>query len=91
MVDTRVGSGKVRHKNARLLVGARHMGQGSRFNFEDVVRHLPGRDASLRWMYTSHAVPLNPRQIAEMRILQSQLHSVNGRNASGDLTNVHFC
>ena len=27
-----------------------------------------------------------PRQIAEVRSLQSQLHSVNGRSASGDLT-----
>ena len=38
--------------------GARNVCQGRRFNFEDVVRHLPGRDASLRWMYTSHGVPL---------------------------------
>ena len=29
-----------------------------RFNLKDVVRHLPVRDASLRWMYTSHGVPL---------------------------------
>ena len=34
--------------------GTRNVRQGSRFNLEDVVRHLPGRDASLRWMKTSH-------------------------------------
>ena len=38
--------------------GARNMRQGSRFNLKDVVRHLPGRDASLRWMHTSHGVPV---------------------------------
>ena len=62
------------------------MRQGGCFNLEDVVRHLPGRDAPLRWMYTPHGVPLRPRQIAEVRILQSQVHSVNGRSASGDPT-----
>ena len=36
----------------------RYVGQGNRFNFEDVVCHLPGRDAPLRRMYTSHGVPL---------------------------------
>ena len=30
--------------------------KGSRFNLEGVVRHLPGRDASRRWMNTSHGV-----------------------------------
>ena len=34
------------------------MRQSRRFNLKDVVRHLHGRDASLRWMYTSHGVPL---------------------------------
>ena len=34
------------------------MRQGSRPNLEDAVRHLPGRDASLRWTYTPHGVPL---------------------------------
>ena len=53
--DTWVGSGKV---HTRLLRGACNMRQGSRFNLEDVVRHLFGRDASLRWMYTSLGVPL---------------------------------
>ena len=38
--------------------GARNMHQGSRFNLEDVVRHLLGRDASSGWMYTSRGVPL---------------------------------
>ena len=32
--------------------------QGSRFHLEDVVRHLVGRDASLRWMKTSHGLPV---------------------------------
>ena len=35
------------------------MGQGSRLNLEDVVRHLPGRDASLRWMHLM-VVPVKP-------------------------------
>ena len=60
------------------------MVHGSRFNFENVVRHLLGRDGSLKWMYTSHGVPMRPRQIAVVRILQLQLHSVDGRKASGD-------
>ena len=30
------------------------MRQGSRFNLEDVVSRLPGRNASLRWMYAFH-------------------------------------
>ena len=34
------------------------MRQGGRFNFEDVVRHLSGRDTSLGWMYASHGAPL---------------------------------
>ena len=36
-------------------------------------------------MYASHGVPLTrPRQMAEVKSLQSQLHNVNGRSASGD-------
>ena len=34
------------------------MRQGSRFNLENVIRHLPGRDASLRRMYASHGEPV---------------------------------
>ena len=34
------------------------MRRGNRFNLEDVLSHLRGRDASLRWMDTSHGVPL---------------------------------
>ena len=45
----------------------------------DIVCHLPGGDRSLRRMYASHGVPM-----AEVRSLQSQLHSVNGRSASSD-------
>ena len=34
------------------------MRQGSRFNLEDVIRHLPGSDTSLRSMNTPLRVPL---------------------------------
>ena len=62
------------------------MGQSGGFNLKNVVRHLPGGDTSLRRMYASHGDEWRPRQMAEVRSLQSQLHSVNGRSASGDLT-----
>ena len=55
------------------------MCQGSSLDLEIVVRQLPGRDAPLRLMYTPHGVPV-------VRILLSQLHSVNGRRASAGLT-----
>ena len=44
---------------------ARNMRQSIGFNLEHVVRHLPGRDASLRWMFTFYGVPLK----ASVRIL----------------------
>ena len=31
---------------------------GGRFNLENVVRHLSGRDTPLRWMFASHGIPL---------------------------------
>ena len=34
------------------------MCQSSRFNLKNDVRHLPGRDTSLRGMYASHGVPM---------------------------------
>ena len=34
------------------------MSQGSSLNLKDVVRHLSGREASLRGMYASHGVPM---------------------------------
>ena len=58
MVDAGVGSGKIRQENTRFLWRTCHVRQGRRFNFEDVVRHLSGRDTSLGWMYASHGVPL---------------------------------
>ena len=48
VVDAGVGSGKVRQKNTRFSRSARNMRHESRFNLENVIRHLPGRDASLR-------------------------------------------
>ena len=35
------------------------MSQGGGFNLKNVVRHLPGRDTSLRRMYASHGVPMD--------------------------------
>ena len=37
------------------------MCQGSRLNLEDVIGHLPGRDASLSWVYTSDGVPMQAK------------------------------
>ena len=34
------------------------MGQSSGLNLENIVNHLPGRDASLRGVNTSHSVPM---------------------------------
>ena len=34
------------------------MGKGSCLNHENVIRHLPGRDTSLRRMYTPPGVPM---------------------------------
>ena len=34
------------------------MGQSGGLNLKDVVRHLPGGDASLRRMYAPHGVPM---------------------------------
>ena len=62
------------------------MGKGSSIDLENVIRHFSGRDTSWRRMCTSHGVPKRPRQSAVVSILQSQLHSVNGRKASADLT-----
>ena len=61
------------------------MRQGSRFNIEDVVSHLPGRDASLRWMKTSHGAPL---KASANRSGQDLAIAITQRQwtASGDLT-----
>ena len=56
VVDARVCSGEVRQEDLRLSLGARHMRQGSRLNFEDVTVHLPGRDNSLSQVYASDGV-----------------------------------
>ena len=58
MIDAGICGGKIRQWDTRFMRGTRNMRQGSRSNLEDVVRHLPGRDASLRWMYTPHGVQL---------------------------------
>ena len=34
------------------------MSQSGGLSLKDVVRHLPGRDTSLRRMYASHGVPM---------------------------------
>ena len=58
MIDAGICGGKIRQWDTRFMWCTRNMRQGSRSNLKDVVRHLPGRDASLRWMYTSYGVPL---------------------------------
>ena len=61
------------------------MSQCRGLDFKNVVCHLPGRDASLQRMYASHGVPTEaPIDSRRVRSLQSQLHNVNGRSASGD-------
>ena len=60
------------------------MRQGGGLSLKNVVRHLPGRDASLRVMYASHGVPVEASTDGRGKKLQSQLHCVNGRSASGD-------
>ena len=69
-----VCSGEVRQQDTRHSRGACHRRQGSRFNLEDVISHLPERDASLSWVYASDGVPTQ------------SMHSVYDRNASGCLT-----
>ena len=83
VVDAGACSGKVRQEDARFSRGACNMRQCSRLYLENVVGHLLGRDAPLCWMNTSDGVP---EQTEVVTILQSQLHSASGRNASGDLT-----
>ena len=70
-------------KETRHWRSTRNMGKGSSLDLESVIRHLPDRnDGCIHLM----VYPWRPRQIAEVSILQSQLHSVNGLKASGDLT-----
>ena len=70
-------------KEYLILAGrTQETGQGSGLNLKDVVRQLSRRDASLRGMCAFQGVPV---EAAVVRSLQSQLHSVNGRRASGDL------
>ena len=70
-------------KETRHWRSTRNMGRGSSLDLESVIRHLPDRnDGCIHLM----VYPWRPRQIAEVSILQSQLHSVNGLKASGDLT-----
>ena len=57
-----------------LILAGRNMGKGSSLDLKKVISHLSGGDASLRGMF------------AVVSILQSQLHSVNGRRACGSLT-----
>ena len=59
--------------------------KGSSLDLENVIRHLPGRDTSWRRMYT-YGVPVKASTNCVVSILQSKLHSVHGRGASGDLT-----
>ena len=58
VTDIGVCGSKVCQKNTLFLRGARNMGQGSGLSLKDVVRHLSGRDASLRGLYASHGVPV---------------------------------
>ena len=46
-------------KEYLILAGTRNMGKGSRLDLENVIRHLSGRDASLRGVYAFHGVPVD--------------------------------
>ena len=47
VIDTGICSGKVSQKDKCFLRSTRDMGQSSGLNLKDVIRHLPGGDASL--------------------------------------------
>ena len=64
----------------------RNKSKGSRFNLEEVVNHLLGRDASLRWMYTSHGVPLKASANRRGENLAITFAHRQLAQASGDLT-----
>ena len=57
MIDAGIRGSTVRLQNT-FMEGARNKSQSGGLNLKNVVRHLPGRDASLRVMYASHGVPV---------------------------------
>ena len=74
--------------NTGITCCACKMRQGGRSDLEDVFCHLSWwRDIAGPGGYTSCMEYLcDPKQIAVVTVLQSQLHRVNGRSAPGDLT-----
>ena len=87
MVNAWVSTGEVLEEDATIVWHASPVGEGRGLDLEDVVRQLPGGDASLggEWMrdveYCRKA-----EHTAVVRTLQSQLHKVSNRRASGDRT-----
>ena len=62
------------------------MDQGSRLHLEDVVSHLPGRDASLSRADASDGIPMQAEAYRCGDDLAITItHKVSGRSASGDL------
>ena len=53
---------------------------------KDVIRHLPGRDASLSRVYATDGGPLQAKSHRCGENLAITITYVNGRNASSDLT-----
>ena len=69
---------------AAVLWSTRNVGQSGGLNLKDVVFHLSRGDASLRGVNALHSVPVKASTNSRGKDLQSQLHKVNGRSASGD-------
>ena len=88
MIDTGISSSKVSQKNTWFLRSTRDMGQSTGLNLKDVIRHLPRWDASLWGVNASPGAPMKARQMAEVRNLQLQLHSVHGRRTSLPLSSM---
>ena len=56
MIDARICSGSLSIRCLPLVERTQH-GQGSTLDLENVISHMPGWDASLGWICTSHLVP----------------------------------
>ena len=63
------------------------MGQSNSLDLENVVRHLHGRDTSLRWMFSPHGIPLkaSTNRCGE-NIAIAITHSVLGRERKDSAT-----
>ena len=58
VIDVVIYDIKISQQNTRLMRDARNVRQDSRLNFEDVVHHMPDRDATLTLMCASRCVSL---------------------------------